>query len=151
MSSTSVFVVYNVYSDLREHAEVYQICSTYDKAKEVCDNIKFNKTLVRSYIMMGNLDTEFENEEDGDNMVYTVNGETNDEENEETDDEEHKTDPMYLREQITSLHNQMAMLHEDFDRVRCFIDEARSATTIALFPAIVTASSHISRVWVLDR
>src|ERR1700731_4022173 len=115
MSSTSVFVVYNVYSDLREHAEVYQICSTYDKAKEVCNNIKFSKTLVRSYIMMGKLDTEFENEEDGDNMIYTVSREIDDEENkadEETDDEEHKTDPMYLSEHITSLHNQMAMLHE---------------------------------------
>lgn len=140
MSSTSVFVVYNVYSDLREHAEVYQICSTYDKAKEVCDNIKFNKTLVRSYIMTGKLDTEFENEEDGDNMVYTVNGEPNDEENEETDDEEYKTDPMYLREQITSLHNQMAMLHEDFDRFKAQSREmCELAVTIAGNNAIVVA------------
>jgi hypothetical protein len=140
MSSTSVFVVYNVHSDLREHAEVYQICSTYDKAKEVCNNIKFSKTLVRSYIMMGKLDTEFENEEDGDNMVYTVNGETNNEENEETDDEEHKTDPMYLREQITSLHNQMAMLREDFDRSKIQTREmCELAVTIAGNNAIVVA------------
>jgi hypothetical protein len=70
-------------------------------------------------------------------------GETDDEENkadEETDDEEHKTDPMYLREQIGSLHNQMTMLHEDFDRSKTQTREmCELAVTVAGNNAIVVA------------